>query len=138
MQEGKNENKIKHLEFIQLTITRMNINSFMVKGWLVTLVAAVFVLSNKDANPTFLWIAPFISILFWVLDGFFVSTERKYRSLYDEVRVRQENEIDYSMDVSKYEGGKNSFFMSLLSLTLLLFYPVVIIASIIASAYFNK
>ena len=45
-----NENKIKHLEFIQLTIIRMNVNSFLVKGWLITLVAAVFVLSQKDTN----------------------------------------------------------------------------------------
>jgi hypothetical protein len=138
MADGKNENKIKHLEFIQLTITRMNVNSFMVKGWLVTLVAAIFVLSNKDANPMFLWFTPFISILFWILDAFFVSTERKYRSLYDEVRIKQEVDIDYSMDVSKYESGRNSFFMSLLSITMMLFYPVVIAASIIASAYFNK
>lgn len=138
MSENKNENKIKHLEFIQLTIIRMNVNSFMIKGWLVTLVAGIFILSNKDANYVFLWVAPFISILFWILDGFFVATERKYRSLYDEIRLKQETEIDYSMDVSEYEGGKNSFFMCLLSLTLLLFYPVVIIASILASAYFNQ
>ena len=138
MSESKNENKIKHLEFIQLTIIRMNVNSFMIKGWLVTLVAGIFVLSNKDSNPAFLWIAPFISILFWILDAFFVSTERKYRSLYDEIRLKQENEIDYSMDVRKYEGGRNSFFICLLSLTLFLFYPVVIIASILASAYFNQ
>ena len=138
MSESKSENKIKHLEFIQLTIARMNVNSFMVKGWLVTLVAAIFVLSNKDSNTAFLWIAPFISILFWILDGFFISTERKYRSLYDEIRLKQESEIDYSMNASKYEGGSNSFFMSLLSITLLLFYPVVIVASILASAYFNK
>lgn len=138
MPESKNENKIKHLEFIQLTVIRMNVNSFMIKGWLVTLVAGIFVLSNKDSNPAFLWITPFISILFWTLDAFFVSTERKYRSLYDEIRLKQEHEIDYSMNVSKYEDGKNTFFMSLLSMTLLLFYPVIIIASIIASAYFNQ
>lgn len=138
MAESKNENKIKHLEFIQLTITRMNVNSFMVKGWLVTLVAAIFVLSNKDSNPTFLWIAPFVSILFWILDGYFISTERKYRSLYDEIRIKNETEIDYSMDVKKYEDGRNSFLMSMFSMTLLLFYPIVVFASILASAYFNQ
>lgn len=49
-----NENKIKHLEFIQLTIIRMNVNSFLVKGWLITLVAAVFVLSQKDTFSSFI------------------------------------------------------------------------------------
>jgi len=31
--------KIAHLGFIQATITRMGTNSFMIKGWAVTLVA---------------------------------------------------------------------------------------------------
>ena len=33
-----NENKLKHLEFIQNIITRMNSNSFVIKGWSITLV----------------------------------------------------------------------------------------------------
>lgn len=97
-----NENKIKHLEFMQLTIIRMNVNSFLVKGWLITLVAAVFVLSQKDTNKAFLWFAPFAALLFWVLDGFFVSTERKYRGLYDDVRKLNESQIDYSMNTDAY------------------------------------
>ncbi|WP_153798486.1 hypothetical protein [Foetidibacter luteolus] len=133
-----NDNKIKHLEFIQLTITRMNVNSFLVKGWLVTLVAAIFVLSEKDANTKFLWFAPFVSILFWILDAFFIVTERKYRCLYDQVRTLTESQINYSMDVSSFEGGKNSFFRCLLSLTLLLFYPIIIAASILASSFINQ
>lgn len=135
--QNTGENKRKHLEFIQLTITRMNVNSFLVKGWLVTLVAAIFVLSEKEANMIFLWLTPFVSILFWVLDAFFVSTERRYRSLYDYVRTLDESQIDYSMDTRIYEGGRNCFFLSLFSLTLLLFYPVIVIASLFASAYLN-
>lgn len=134
----KNENKIKHLEFIQLIITRMNVNSFLVKGWLVTLVAAIFVLSEKDANTKFLWFAPFAAILFWSLDGFFVSIERQYRGLYDHVRKLNEEQIDYSMDTSSYSGGRNGFLRSLLSITLLLFYPIIIVAALIASALINQ
>lgn len=52
-----NENKIKHLEFIQNVITRMNSNSFMIKGWCVTLVAALFALGAKDSNVNFAIIA---------------------------------------------------------------------------------
>lgn len=135
---NSNDNKIKHLEFIQLTITRMNVNSFLVKGWLITLVAAIFVLSEKDANTKFLWFAPFVSILFWILDAFFIVTERKFRSLYDQVRKLNESQIDYSMDVTIFEGGKNSFLRCLLSLTLLLFYPIIIAASILASSFINQ
>ena len=36
------DNKIKHLELIQGIINRMAGNSFMLKGWAVTLVAGIF------------------------------------------------------------------------------------------------
>jgi len=29
----------------------MNVNSFLLKGWAITLVAALFALAAKDANP---------------------------------------------------------------------------------------
>ena len=45
------ENKIKHLEMLQNTITRMSGNSFLLKGWTVTLMTGIFVLSDKDSNP---------------------------------------------------------------------------------------
>ena len=33
--------KIKHIEFIQDTITRMNVNSFQIKSWNVTILSAL-------------------------------------------------------------------------------------------------
>ena len=42
-----NDKKLKHLEFVQNVITRMNTNSFLIKGWSVTLVAAIFALSAE-------------------------------------------------------------------------------------------
>jgi hypothetical protein len=44
------ESKLKHLEFIQNVITRMNTNSFLIKVWVATLVSALFALAAKDAN----------------------------------------------------------------------------------------
>lgn len=102
--EINNESKIKHLEFIQLTITRMNVNSFLVKGWLVTLVAAIFILSQKETNAIFLWFAPFASILFWIMDATFVCKEREYRELYDVVRKKGMDQIDFSMDTTYAHG----------------------------------
>ncbi len=116
----------------------MNVNSFLVKGWLVTLVAAVFVLAQKDTNKLFLWIAPFIAVLFWALDTFFVSTERNFRDLYDHIRTLDEHQIDFSMDTRPYESGKGTFLLCLLSITLLLFYPLIIVASIWAASYLNQ
>lgn len=40
-------NKIKHLELIQGTVTRMAQNSFWVKGVAITLITAIFVLCQN-------------------------------------------------------------------------------------------
>ena len=42
---------------IQGVITRMGTNSFVLKGWNVTLVSALFALSAKESNARFIMIA---------------------------------------------------------------------------------
>ena len=42
--------KLEHLKMLQAVITRMASNSFMVKGWCITLVSALLALSAKDAR----------------------------------------------------------------------------------------
>lgn len=79
------EKKIAHLTFIQGIITRMGSNSFLLKGWTVTLVAALFALAAKDSNKNFVLIAYFPIIVFWVLDGYFLYQERLFRELYRQV-----------------------------------------------------
>ena len=44
------ENKRKHLELVQGIINRMSSNSFMLKGWAVSLVAGIFALAEKDTD----------------------------------------------------------------------------------------
>lgn len=51
------EKKLKHLEMIQAVINRMANNSFMLKGWTVTLVAGIFALASKDADKMYFLIA---------------------------------------------------------------------------------
>ena len=123
------ENKQKHLEFIQAVINRMAGNSFLLKGWAITLVAALFALSAKDTNQSYIFIAYFPVIIFWILDGYFLSQERLFRDLYNHVRKLDEKEIDFSMDTSEYKKEKkNSWAHSIFSVTLRFFYiPLVVV-----------
>lgn|ERR1035441_10791267 len=122
------ENKRKHLEMIQGIINRMASNLFYLKGWTITLIAALFALAAKDANPKYIFVAYFPVIIFWVLDGYFLSQERRFRALYDDVRMLDEKDINFSMDTRKYRRNKrNSWFRSMLSHTLLWFYPLLIV-----------
>ncbi len=118
------ENKLKHLEFIQSAINRMAGYSFLLKGWTVTLVVGLFVLMGKDPNLTHIFIC-FPILVFWLLDGYFLSRERLFRVLYDKVRKRKSSQIDFSMDVENLrskKSKKNSWLWSIFSTTLFVFY----------------
>lgn len=121
-----NEKKIKHLEFLQNVITRMNSNSFLIKGWTVTIVSALFALASKDANINYVLVSYIAIPIFWILDGFYISQERQYRDLYKEVATKAENEIDFNMDASKFDKGDRTWLSGILSKTLVPFYGLLV------------
>ncbi|MCI5121944.1 MAG: hypothetical protein D3908_12275 [Candidatus Electrothrix sp. AUS4] len=121
-----NETKLKHLEFIQAVISRMNNCSFLLKGWSVTLVSALFVLSAKDVDVRFVLIAYFPAIVFWILDGFFIDQEKRYRQLYALV-IKDSNEVpELEMNTTKINDIKGSWTSAMFTKTLLPFHGVMI------------
>ncbi len=127
------ESKLKHLELIQSVINRMAGNSFLLKGWSVTLVSALFALAAKDSNSLFLFVAYFPCICFWVLDAYFLRQERLYRKLYSKVCDKDENEIDFSMDASVFSTSVQSWGGTAFSNTLSLFYGTVFFAVLVVT-----
>ncbi|MCI5120185.1 MAG: hypothetical protein D3908_03135 [Candidatus Electrothrix sp. AUS4] len=120
------EIKLKHLEFIQAVITRMNNCSFLIKGWSVTLVSALFALSAKDVDIRFVLIAYFPAIVFWILDGFFLDQEKRYRQLYALV-IKNSTEIpELEMNTTSIKDLKGSWTSAIFTKTLLPFHGVVI------------
>lgn len=94
----------KEIDLIQDCISRMAQNSFMVKGWVITLVAACCALSSLNTNE---WKALFIFsalaiILFWYLDAFFLKMERLYRYKYEWVIKNRLSQDMYSFDLNPY------------------------------------
>jgi len=128
------ENKRKHLEFIQNIISRMAGNLFFLRGWTITLIAALLALFVKGNNSNYIiYFLIVLTLVFWILDGYFLSQERLYRDLYNHVRTLKEEKIDFSMDTSEYKKYKrNTLIYSMFSSTLLVFYlPLIGIAIII-------
>ena len=121
--EELTENKRAHLEIIQSVIARMPANSFHLKGWSVTLVSALFALAAGGANPRYVYLAYFPVVAFWILDDYFLWKEKLFRSLYNEVRALDEEQIDFSMDTSGIDGG--SWSEATLSTTLRIFHETV-------------
>ncbi len=97
------ERKCKHLELVQGVINRLSTNSFLLKGWSVVLVAALFALSAAESRIEFVFLAFIPVIVFWGLDGFFLCQEKLYRKLYDHVRHQSDKDIDFSMDITPFK-----------------------------------
>ncbi|MPW27916.1 hypothetical protein F9L16_02765 [Agarivorans sp. B2Z047] len=119
------EAKLKHLEMIQGIINRMAGNSFLLKGWSVTLISALFALAAKDSNQFFLYLAYFPCVAFWSLDGYFLWQERMYRKLYQEVSTKDANAIDFDMNATKFSKDVEPWFSVCFSTTLRLFHGVI-------------
>lgn len=130
------ERKIKHLEFIQNVITRMNTNSFLIKGWCVTLVSALFALAAEGSNVNYVLISYIVIPSFWILDGFYISQERQYRALYDEVRLK--DDTDFNMNASGYCSGERTWPAGALSETIRIFYGTSIVVVLIVMFAIGK
>ncbi len=125
------ENKTRHLEMIQGVITRMDNNSFLLKGWAVTLISSLFALAASGSNKDYVLISYFVLPVFWILDGFYLHQERCFRSLFDAVREKKEVDIDFCMDTKAYNVGRNIWCQSLFSRVLLTFYGATLVATLI-------
>ncbi len=133
IQGAKMENKRKHLDMIQAIVSRLAGNSFMLKGWSVTLVSALFAFAAKDSRPAFVLLALFPALVFWCLDGYFLQQERTFRALFDVVRRKSETEIDYSMNPQQIGGEAPSWEGALFSKTILLFHGAVLAVIVVVA-----
>ena len=125
------ETKTKHLEMIQGVINRLSTNSFLLKGWSVVLISALFALSAGGSNPNFVFLAYIPAFVFWGLDGYYLWEEKKFRALYDSVREKDESEIDFSMDTAEVAGQAGSWVCATISKTLVPFHGVLIVAIVL-------
>ena len=115
-------NKTSHLTMIQDVVNRMSVNSFLLKGWSVILISSLFALASANAKPIFIYLAYFPAIAFWGLDGYFLRLERLYRALYDRVRRRGDEEVDFAMGTDIVKEDVAPWLRVSLSRTLLIFH----------------
>ncbi len=72
----------KHLDLIQAIITRHNSNSFMIKGWAITLCTLVLTVAGTWKEPIIALVALVPVFVFWQLDSFYLANEKCFVSLY--------------------------------------------------------
>lgn len=119
-----NEKVVKHLEITQGVINRLAHNSFLIKGWSMTILAAamLFIARVDNINSTYLALAFIVPVIgFWILDGYFLWQERLFRGIYDDIRVR--DDTSFRMNVpDQLNKPNNKWQNATLSTTLVIFY----------------
>lgn len=95
MPDGKKE----YLQMLQEPICRMSTISAIFKGFAATIVAGISAISYSSTNIWILGLSFLPVLVFAVLDIYYLKLERKFRFLFDQVRL-DEHEIDFSMKLT--------------------------------------
>ena len=132
----------KEIDLIQSCINRMAQNSFMIKGWFVSIYAVVLALMPKKVDMQLLCITLIVvNLLFWYLDAFYLRMRKIYRKMYEWVlsaRAHNNRELMYQLNPKLYQNkidNTESIWKVMWSQTLRLFYlvPLIIVFVVLVS-----
>ena len=122
--------KIEYLQMIQEPICRMSTISAIFKGFAAAIVGGV---STISYSTTSLWVLglSFLPVLaFAILDVYYLQLERKFRFLFEQVRM-DKHEIDFSMkftsDPAEIIRAKARIRDCIQSPSIYLFYPLMLL-----------
>ena len=91
----------KEIDLIQSCISRMAQNSFVIKGWLITLVTVILALLPDKVDVKILCGVVIVATLcFWYLDAYFLRLERLYRWKYEWVITNRGNSLSHLYDLN--------------------------------------
>lgn len=130
-------NQIKHLEFVQGNVIRFNSNSFQMRSWMLVVVTALLGSFANTGNQNFIVLALLPTIIFWVLDSYYLQLERKFRGIYNDVAglSKEPKEVKpFAMPINQYTEDKYSFWDVFLSPTILPLYLLIIV--VLLAIYF--
>jgi len=126
---------IEEIKIVQGIIERMAKNSFMIKGWAITLVVISLLIDGKGIHCA---VAFLPWLVFWILDAFYLRLERCYRKLYEWLIVNRKESQKLLFDMkaeSRFGHEVDGIFYTMMSKTLLPFYGVILVLIIIISYY---
>ena len=112
---------LKEVEILQDIIKRMAFNSFLIKGWTVTLVVVSLLVKSGQQHVHLAFIP---LLVFWFLDAYFLWQERMYRKLYEWVIAHRLQTSEHLLDLNAYRfrSEVQSIPRIMVSITLFWFY----------------
>lgn len=112
---------LKEIDLTQDVIKRMAHNSFLIKGWTITLVVATLLLKGTKAQ-VFIAFIPLVG--FWFLDAYFLRQERIFREVYKWVIANRMSSDEFVFDLNpkRFSDKVDSEWEIMKSVTLKWFY----------------
>ena len=129
--EVERTENVKHLEFIQAIVTRLATNSFLIKGWALTVAAAAFGFAVNRVDSRIAIAGSVVTVGFWLLDAYYLRQERLFRHLYNYVRrnIRRDPQDRFSMNLNPFTNNGNVKRINVFfSITLGAYYPLLVAA----------
>ncbi len=133
--------RIKYIEILQAAISRMNSNSFSIKGWSVTLLSAIIAVAVSLKNVQFVYVAIVPCLLFWVLDSIYLQQERKFVVIYRNAIVPESTLPDFEMNLESKmvkSDKKTRYYRVFFSRTMWPFYGMMLAIVILIGPFVAK
>ncbi len=124
------DDKKEYLQMLQEPICRMSTISAIFKGFAATIVAGISVISYSTTNIWVLGLSFLPVFAFAILDIYYLKLERKFRFLFDQVRL-DKHDIDFSMkltsDPLEIISARARTWDCIKSPSIYLFYPLMLL-----------
>lgn len=78
-------------------------NSFLLKGWAVTVIGGLLALGSAGMSCSLIVISLVVLVCFWLLDSYYLYQEKLFRKLYEHVRQLPEEKIDFDMNTNQLQ-----------------------------------
>ena len=128
--KGMSDGKKEYLQMLQEPICRMSTISAIFKGFAAAIVAGISVIPYVSINIWILGLSFLPVLAFAILDIYYLKLERKFRFLYEQVRL-DKHEIDFSMkltnDPLEIISAKSRTWDCMKSPSIYLFYPLMLL-----------
>jgi len=131
-----NQDSYKELDLIQSVINRMANNSFLIKGWAMTLMSALIafgkdsILGNMN-NSYYLIMIIGVLIPFWILDAYYLRQERIFIRIYNQAIADPKAHNRTRFDLKPTKIAADRMIAIMFSKSLFWFYvPFIVLISI--------
>lgn len=128
------DQKIRHLEMIQATISRMAGESARMKQFALASIAATATTAAATSSATLALAGAVLAIAFWAMDARYLAQERWFRAMYDAARERTST-ADFTMTPDADTRAKSTVSDTMLGWsTLALYLPLIALSIAMAIA----